>query len=259
MSKEISFAGLLISYGALSIPIILAIYWKLNIAKSLIVASLRMSLQLLVMGIYLEYIFKFNSLYLNALWLVVMMIVATFSQITQCKFKMREFFWPTFISSFLALMGTLVIFLGFVVKIEPFYEAQYLIPLTGMILGNTLRGNIVALEKFYSSIVSDEKNYLSTLSLGASFGEAIFPYFKQSMQVTLSPTIGVMAITGLVSMPGMMTGQMLGGTIPLEAIKYQIIIMFAIFFAMFFSAVLGIWFSKNLFFDELKMVKHKYE
>ena len=108
-------------------------------------------------------------------------------------------------------------------------EAQYVIPVGGMILGNCLRANIVGLRDFYQSIRRDEKAFQLVLAQGATLNEAIQPSLSASFQAAVSPTIATMMTIGLVSLPGMMTGVILGGNDPMLAIKYQIGIMIAIF------------------------------
>jgi len=120
-------------------------------------------------------------------------------------------------------------FVGGVLRRPNLLEAQYVIPVGGMILGNCLRANIVGLRDFYQSIRRDEKAFQLVLAQGATLREAIRPYLSASFQSAVSPTIATMMTIGLVSLPGMMTGVILGGNDPMLAIKYQIGIMIAIF------------------------------
>ena len=98
-----------------------------------------------------------------------------------------------------------------------------------MTLGNCLRANIIGIGRFYKDIHREDKAYLLSLAQGANLGEAVFPYLRSALQAALAPTLATMATIGLVSLPGMMTGVILGGQSPLPAIKYQIAIMLSIF------------------------------
>jgi putative ABC transport system permease protein len=109
-----------------------------------------------------------------------------------------------------------------------------------MLLGNSLRGNIIGISSFYRNIRKDRKYYRYRLSLGATFSESIRPYLRESVQLALRPTIAAMATMGIVALPGMMTGVILGGASPEVAIKYQIMIMIAIVVSTILSVVLTI-------------------
>jgi putative ABC transport system permease protein len=141
-------------------------------------------------------------------------------------------------------------FILFSIKPDPLYDARYLIPIIGMVLGNCLRSNVLSLERFYSSIRKNEKEYMTYLLLGATLREAIRPYLKDAIKAAVAPSIATMATMGIVSLPGMMTGQILGGSLPATAIKYQIGIMICIFTAMVLAAFVNILLSLSVAFDE---------
>ena len=141
-----------------------------------------------------------------------------------------------------------------VARIDNLFEAKYMIPIGGMLLGNCLRSIIIGLNNFYSGIKKDEKVYLYSLSLFSSRIQALKPYFKESIIASIAPTIASMATIGLVSLPGMMTGQILGGSIPIVAIKYQIAIMLSIFYTEYFSTILSVLFSLKVGFNELDVL-----
>ncbi|MFH2057374.1 MAG: ABC transporter permease [Pseudomonadota bacterium] len=213
---------------------------NLSINKALGISIIRMCVQLGFVGIYLKFLFKFNSAWLNMAYLLIMVSIACQSIIQSCNLKVRLFFIPVFFSLFIPFSVILLFFNGVVVKIDNLFEAKYLIPIGGMLLGNCLRSIIVGLDRFYSCIHKDEKTYLTSLSLFASRIPALKPYFKDSFLAAITPRIASMATIGLVSLPGMMTGQILGGSLPIVAIKYQIAIMFSIFYTEYFSTILSI-------------------
>ena len=119
-------------------------------------------------------------------------------------------------------------------------DAQYAIPIGGMILGNCLRADIVGVRTFYNSIRSSEKSYHNSLAQGALLHEAVRPFITEACQSALAPAVATMATIGLVSLPGMMTGVILGGADPMTAIKYQIAIMIAIFSGTAITVTLAI-------------------
>jgi putative ABC transport system permease protein len=118
-----------------------------------------------------------------------------------------------------------------------------------MILGNMLSGNIVGLNHFFNNIRKMEKKYLAVLALGADRNEALLPYVRESIQAAVNPTLASIATIGLVSLPGMMTGQILGGASPVVAVKYQMAIMIAIFVTRMLSIYLALLLTKRTAFD----------
>jgi putative ABC transport system permease protein len=130
-----------------------------------------------------------------------------------------------------------------------------MIAIGGMLLGNSLRSNVVGLGDFYKSLQRDEQQYFYRLSLGATKFEALLPFAKQSFLAALNPTIATMATMGIVSLPGMMTGQILGGSVPLVAIKYQIAIMIAVLATSVLSIALSILTTARYSFQKNGMMK----
>ena len=114
-----------------------------------------------------------------------------------------------------------------------------------MILGNCLRADIIGIRSFYSTIHRSERAFLYTLSQGATLNEAATPYIREAYEAALSPTVATIATIGLVALPGMMTGVILGGADPMTAIKYQIAIMIAILTGTAVAVILAILISRR--------------
>lgn len=228
--------------------------FKLVINKTLITSIVRMCVQLGFVGVYLEFLFKFNSPLLNSVYLLIMISIACQSIIRSCNLKFQLFFVPLFFSLLIPFVVILFFFNAVVVRIDNLFEAKYLIPIGGMLLGNSLRSIIIGLSNFYTGIQKDEKVYLYSISLFNNRMQALKPYFLQSFSAAIAPIIASMATIGLVSLPGMMTGQILGGSIPAVAIKYQIAIMFSIFYIEYFSTMLAVIFSLKVGFNELDVL-----
>jgi len=136
-----------------------------------------------------------------------------------------------------------------VILTEPgLLEAQYVIPIGGMILGNCLRADVIGVAGFYRSVRKNERSFLLSLAYGASLQEAIRPHFREAFRAALLPTVTSMSTIGLVSLPGMMTGVILGGADPMIAIRYQIAIMIAIFTGTSITVFLAVFFTvRNCF------------
>lgn len=254
---NISIGTLSLSFLLLSIPLFLMYYYKINLIGKVFYSVVRMTIQLFLIGIFLKYLFKLNNNILNILWLIVMISIAVFSAVKNSNLKPSKILIPTFISFLIATLS-IVFYLNLVViKITNIFEAKYLIVIGGMLLGNSLRGNIIGISTFYNSIKNDNKRFLYILSLGASFHEAILPYLKESIQLALRPTLASMATMGIVTLPGMMTGVILGGTAPDVAVKYQIMIMIAILSSTTLSVVLTILMTLRVSFTNFGILKEE--
>lgn len=236
-------------------PIAIGLTFKLQIIKSSLISVARMMGQLFLMGIFLKYLFQLNNALLNFLWVLMMIVFASYTTIRNSKLQVRSFFLSTFVSIAVSALAVLLYFNAFVVQLGNLFDAKYLIAIGGMLLGNSLRGNIVSLSSFYGQIKQNESHYIFSLTAGASRMEAVTPYMRQSLTLTISPSIASMATMGIVSLPGMMTGQILGGSSPLVSVKYQMAIMIAIFAVNIMGAFLAIVFSMGSAFNEAGMFK----
>lgn len=229
MAEDLSIVSGVMSVLLLCAPILVMSIFKIGLSKSLIISAIRMAIQLMLVGIFLKYLFKWDNVWLNIVWFLVMIVVATFSVGDRSKLNIKIFFTPILISFIVVNLTILLYFNLFIVRVDgSILDARYVITIGGMILGNTLHSNIVGLGNFYQSAKKDENLYLYRLSLGATKFEALRPFMKNSFVTAINPLIASMATMGIVSLPGMMTGQILGGSLPVVAIKYQIVIMIAI-------------------------------
>lgn len=255
MTAEISLFGLVQVYLLMLVPLAVLVYLQLGLVRETLIGLVRMTLQLLLVGIYLKYIFELNRLSISLLWLALMMVAANFSILGKAGLVCRRFFWR---SLFCVSFSTLLIsgwFMAAVIHPDPWYDARYLVPVAGMILGNCLRSNVMSLERFYSGLREHEAEYTTRLMLGATLDEAVQPWLRSALRAAFNPALATMATMGLVSLPGMMTGQILGGSLPLTAIKYQIAIMVCIFSAMVLTAWLNLRLSLPAAFDRAQRLR----
>lgn len=252
---NLSWIQLGIAFLVLAIPGWILWKYRTGLNKKLITASLRMVLQLLFVGYYLEYLFKYDNPWINTAWIFLMVIVADFATIDRSELK-RKFsvLIPIFAATFLGIVIIDLFFLEVVIQLPKLLAAQYTIPITGMVLGNCLRSNVIGINAFYYSLKKEKERYQFYLACGANRTEALQPFISNALQKSANPTLASMATIGLVSLPGMMTGQILSGSSPLIAIKYQIMIMLAIFSGTILSVFLGIIFTNISAFKDTDML-----
>lgn len=252
---DISIGSLLLLSLLLLIPAFISLGFRLHMLKSLAISLGRMALQLSLVGLFLEFIFELNHPGVNLLWLLVMILTASLTVIRSSELRLRFLLGPVLIALGLTLTGVLFYFNLLVAGIDQLFSARYLIPIGGMLLGNSLRANVVALNRFFHALYEKREEFHWRLSLGASNYEASLPFFRGSLKLALSPTIATMATMGIVSLPGMMTGQILGGSPPATAVKYQIAIMIAIFTVIAVSVAASIYIGQRIAFTRQGTLK----
>jgi putative ABC transport system permease protein len=255
MSNDMDILSTLSMYLLLLIPIGIFIWLQLGLVKETIVSALRMTVQLILVGLYLKYVFQLNNGFVNLAWVLVMMVAANLSVLEKTGLKRKFFFWRTL---FGIALSTLIVsgwFILVAIRPDPFYDARFMVPIIGMILGNCQRSNVLSLERFYSGIRNNEHEFMTYLMLGATLREATAPYLRIALKSCINPSLASMATMGIVSLPGMMTGQILGGAMPMESIKYQIGIMLCIFTSMVIAALVNILLSLPVAFDGYQRLK----
>ena len=230
---------------------------KLGIASSIIIAAIRTVVQLLLIGLVLKTLFAYVDLLWVALLSIFMLLLAGREVMAR---QQRRFggLWgyglgtlSMFISSFTLTVYALIVIVG----TDPWYTPQYAIPLLGMMLGNTMTGVSLALDKLTTTAWQQRAVIEARLILGQDWRTAIGGITRDSVRVGMIPMINAMAAAGIVSLPGMMTGQILSGTEPMEAVKYQILIMFLITAGTGFSAMLATWIGARHLFDDRQRLR----
>lgn len=242
-SIDISWLQLALFGLLLLVPLFINAHFKLGLTKSTTIALIRMLLQLLCLGLYLEYIFVLDSIWLNATWVILMIVIGSHSIITKSHLNHRALFLANGFALSCALLPLLFIISFAIIQPAPLYSAQYMIPLAGMLLGNSLSSNIVALQTLFEAFELRQAEYEAAIALGATPYQAAFPFLQQAMKKAQAPILASMATTGIVTLPGMMTGQILGGVTPMVAIKYQLLILIAIFVMLSISLTITLQLS----------------
>ncbi|WP_423130549.1 ABC transporter permease [Gaoshiqia sp. Z1-71] len=249
-AADISVSGLV--FGLLLIAPTMLLVWRLRLGfnKSLVISVARMLVQLGFVAVYLKYIFLLNHVLINFAYVLVMILIAAFSGIRNSSLRLKKLLVPTFVSMLIPTLFTLLYFNAVIAQLPNVFQADVMIPIAGLMLGNVLKTNIVALKSFFQMARKEEKIYLFLLAAGASRQEAARPFMKEAIRTAMAPNLASMATVGLVSLPGVMTGQILGGSDPVLAVKYQIMVMIIIFFTSIFSNVLQLFFAVRQGFDQ---------
>lgn len=219
---------LTLAYGLVLLAIALARMQRIGQEKQMLWASLRMVFQLLAVGYLLHFLFAVKS---PLPVLAILLVMGAFSlQVMGARIKRRmpRFYQVVGSSLLIGCGGVTFLFCTLVVHYSPWYDPRYLIPLAGMIIGNSMNGASLAAERLASEMRERRDEIETALCLGASGRQACEPALKNAFRAAIMPTVNTMAAMGIVSLPGMMTGQILSGTEPMVAVRYQVAIMCAI-------------------------------
>lgn len=225
---------------------------NLGISKPLLIAAIRTTLQLSLIGFVLKALFSHANLAWMGLIAMVMLLVAGREVLARQQRRFKG--WWSFTmgtgSLFIASFSVTLLALLTIINIHPWYDPQYTIPLLGMILGNTMSAVALSLDRLTQSVWQQRTTIEQRLMLGQERHEAIFDIRLDSIRTGMLPIINAMATAGLVNLPGMMTGQILAGTPPVEAVKYQILILFLIAASSGFGIIMAITLASRRLFDE---------
>ena len=225
----------------------LSIFLRLRLEKQMLVAAARMVVQLLLMGLVLKALFTLESALFTSLTALFMMLFAGREVMARQKRRLRG--WWSYglgTTSMVFACAVVTIFaLTTQVRPDPWYDARIALPLLGMILGNTMTGVALGIDRLLTGAAAERTAIEARLALGHPRYEAFGGVIREAMRNGLIPTINSMSAIGLVFIPGMMTGQILAGIEPMEAVKYQLLIMFLIAggtgFGVLGAVLVGAW------------------
>ena len=224
--------------------------------KQILIASTRMTVQLTLMGYVLMFVFDNPSWWLTSLMITIMITFAIYNSIKRVKTQMsKELKKIIAFSMICGALATAVFFIIIVLQVRPWFNPQYFIPISGMIIGNSMTGISLGANKLCSDIEDKKVEIENSLMLGASPVVATREIVNNAFDSAILPTMNNMLTMGIVSLPGMMTGQILSGTFPLTAIKYQIGIMLAILGSTGLATVLFVTLGYRTFFTKDNRLK----
>jgi putative ABC transport system permease protein len=208
----------------------LSVALHLGLERQLAIATVRMVVQLILVGLVLTRLFELVSPLWTGLAALVMVLFAG-REIAARQERPLAGPWAYGLGTGCMLIAATVVTgfgLSTQVSPDPWYDPRYALPLLGMILGNTMTGISLGLNTLTTGVVRDRAAVEARLALGATRHDALLPVTRAALRNALMPIVNSMAATGLVSLPGMMTGQILAGVEPVQAVKYQLLIMFLI-------------------------------
>lgn len=235
---ELNLERLLWALGLMAAAIGLSSWQQLGLSRSLAIATMRTILQLLAVGYFLAVVFAWrNPLAVIGviLLMVTMATVVTRNRIDKRMKRLLPMVWGCLLASTLL---TLTYTSLSVIRPETWYEPRYIIPLAGIILGNAMNAAAIAGERLMSALKNHRVEIETHLSLGATPAQAILQYRREAIKAGLIPTLNSMMVVGIVTLPGIITGQILSGVNPLNAALYQMVIMFMLAFSTLLTGII---------------------
>ncbi len=245
---DVSWLDLTAALGLVLIATGISRWQRTGLEGSFVIGALRTLLQLALVGYVLVYIFSIDRWWLVMLALLVMLAVATVEAVKRQETKAPGLYGITGIALLVGSGLTLFYVSLVVVDVEPWYNARYLIPLFGMIIGNAMNAAALAAERLGAELQGRRHEVEAYLALGASAAEAAREPVRLALRASLIPTVNSLMVVGIVALPGMMTGQIIAGTSPLLAIRYQIVVMFMLASCVTLAAVVvTLWYRRSFF------------
>ncbi|UZJ38699.1 ABC transporter permease [Prosthecochloris sp. SCSIO W1103] len=222
---EISLWQLFLGLLFILIAQIASFVHHLGLNRDITVGTVRTFAQLFLMGYALTFIFQLENLWFTLGIFVIMAVSASFIVRGRVKEKQVPYILPTFVTMFISYFVTALFVTGLIIGVTPWWEPRYFLPIGGMVIGNSMSALAIALERLFREMRQQKGLIETRLCLGANYKEASSEMFKNAVTAGMIPSINAMMGVGLVFIPGMMSGQILAGADPLQAIRYQIIIM----------------------------------
>lgn len=239
----IGWPQLLLSTGFVLFVGVLSLRLSLGVEKSLAIATLRTFVQLTALGLVLRFVFGVDSPWLVLGILVIMMAAAAHTIVRRSPDAPPGIFASSLLTMLLTGFTVTFAVTGLIVQVDPWYMPQYVIPIAGMVLGNSMNGIALALERTFADMDQRSGEILALTALGATPWEAAGDSVRVAIRAGLIPTINSMAAAGVVFIPGMMTGQILAGADPVAATGYQIVVMLMVSAATAMGSVLAVLLS----------------
>lgn len=234
----------LISLILVGLAIGISRYWQIPVAKEMAIGSARSFVQLIAVGYALEFIFGLESPWLIIAALLIMIVVGAYTSSGRVKNLSG-----VFLISFIAMIVAAVITIGLMLALSIIrFEARYIIPLGGMIIGNSMNASALSIDRITSDIRDNRLAVETSLALGKGWRVAAQKFIRSSTTTGMISMLNSMKTLGIVALPGAMTGMILAGTDPLQAVYLQIIVVYMLISAVTVTSVISVEMTVRKFF-----------
>ena len=256
---HISLIDLLIALLFVGVTALVSYWQGLGLERDIAVGTVRTFVQLLTVGFVLQRLFDASRWYWVVAALAAMTTVAGYNAMKRQSGAKQGLF--AVMTTAIAAGGgiALMLVIGVVLRVRPWYQPQYVIPIAGMIIGNSMTGAALVVNRFHSELTLRRSEVEASLALGATSREAAAGALRESLRAAMMPTINSMMTVGLVQLPGMMTGQIISGVSPLDAVRYQVVVMLMIAAATAVTAMTAAFGTLGVFFTPAQQLSPRLE
>lgn len=257
-SNDLTLWQLVSAYIFILILLIIVKVKGIQREKEILISSVRMTIQLMIVGYILAYVFGNANPVFTLVILALMLIFAIYNIYQRAKIPLnKELKKKIALSMTVGVIATLIYFILVTLNVKPWYNPRYVIPIAGMIIGNTMTGVSLGVNTLLEGMHTKKQMVESALMLGAKPNEASRPIINQAFDSAMLPTINSMVGMGIVFLPGMMTGQIIGGASPIQAIRYQIAVMLGIVGGASLTVLLFVQIGYKAFFNSRCQLREK--
>lgn len=240
---SLSYLNLLMGLLLLAIPgYLLYRYDRLTLPKAAL-ALVRMMVQMAVMGGLLWLLYRFDSVWLNLLWLVVLVVAAAFLMVSRTKIRSRILFLPVCVSMFVSVLAVSAYILFVVLRPESPMSVHWFVPVTGVLMAHVLTTNIHAVRTYYDSLRQDSEAYYTLLGNGVTRLTALGPYFARALKSMTVPAMASLSAMGLFVLPMLLSGLLMGGVKPVTAVAVFVLLIVGSIAASVLALALTLWLS----------------
>ncbi|HLU78629.1 MAG TPA: iron export ABC transporter permease subunit FetB [Burkholderiaceae bacterium] len=237
----LTYSDLMVGFVLVAVNAGLSFLLNLGVGRSLLVAALRATAQLLLVGLILKYVFASSNPWLVLAVAMVMVLLAA-NEVRSRQKKRFAGVWGVGVGACATMVSTVIVLtcaVIFIVEGEPWWAPQLIVPLVGIVLGSVMNGVGISLNVFNTGLERERNAIEAQLALGATGRQALKPLQRNALRSGFIPIVNQMSAAGVITLPGMMTGQILAGMEPYEAAKYQILVLFLLAAAAGFGALVA--------------------
>ena len=228
MQIVLTYADIALASSLIIIVLVVSWFLRLRLTKTLVIAAVRTVIQLSFIGLILAWIFAREQWYEVLIILTIMTLIAGSAAKNRVKRTYKGLLIDTLIAVSASAVLVTVIAISLILQVQPWYTPQFIIPILGLILGNSLTAISLTSNQLIENLHGQQGRIEMMLSLSAKPFEAVHEQIRAAIINGMTPTLNSMLVVGIVSLPGMMTGQILAGADPTQAVRYQIVTMFLI-------------------------------
>ncbi len=252
MTFDLSITQLILAASLVVVAMAVSAWQRLGLVQNLVVGAVRATVQLIFMGYVLVTVFQMENPVIVVSLMIFMVMLAAYTasgRQKENKTEKKRIAYFAFGSILVSTALTMTFVSQVVIQVDPWYSPQYLIPLAGMVISNSMNAAALGAERFASELYARRHQVEALLALGANPKRACESLMRKAVGAAMMPTISALMVVGLVSLPGMMSGQILSGVSPLLAVRYQLVVQFMIVAAAAMTSVMMVVLYARSFFE----------